>query len=108
MLDLVTRLSGGKLADFTRAIRARKPDDWDGDVFALPEMELTEIIISSARVASFFEDGQAPTDGQIYAMDYDERIELAGDVMELFNHWNKRQFVSEEEKKSSSKPQPDA
>ena len=103
MFDLKTRLSGGNIADFTRAIRARKPDDWDGNIFGLPEMELSGIIISSAREAGFFESGQAPTDSQMHGMSYDERMSCAENVMDLFLKWNQKQIITAEEKKTSSK-----
>jgi hypothetical protein len=100
MFDLKNRLSGGNLADFTRAIRARKPDDFDGDFEELPIMEYAEIAVMSAREAGFFDDGQAPTDEQFYSWSYDDRVDLAGKCVRLFNEWNQRQNVSDEEKKS--------
>jgi hypothetical protein len=101
MMALRSKLNSGQLADFTRALREQKPDDWDGNIFAMPEMELCQVILTAAREASFYEDGLGPTAEQQRALSYDEAAEQAEDVMRLFNKWNQRRAVSEDEKKST-------
>lgn len=103
MIDkLKQKLSGGDLADFTAALRDYKPANYDGNVMALPEAELATIAVKAARKAKWYEDGQAPTDTELHAADFDDLVDMGEAVFALFVKWNKRAVVTSEEKKAFS------
>ena len=98
MLELKARLSGGQLADWTSALRDYKPANWDGNVTALPDAEFAIVAAKAARKAKWFDDGQAPTDEQLHAMSLDELLDLGEGIAKLWQQWNTRRAVTDEEK----------
>lgn len=102
MFELKQKLSGGNLADWTSALRDYKPANFDGDnPLTLPDAEAAIIAIRAARKAKWYDEAP-PTDEQLRDMSLGELLDLSDAVMKLFSKWNKRQVVTDEEKKDFS------
>lgn len=99
MFELRSKLTAGHLADFTSALRDQKPSNFDGNVMALPEVELAIVVVAAAKQAGWYEAGQAPTTEQLRSMDLDDLLDAGEAAVALWQKWAQRQRVDDEEKK---------